>query len=35
MAKVKYIACDIYKRGIDVFIGTPQEFIKWCKNTFN
>ena len=35
MAKVKYIACDIYKRGIDVFIGTPQEFIKWCKDTFN
>lgn len=35
MAKVKYIACDIYKRGINVFIGTPQEFIKWCKDTFN
>jgi len=35
MAKVKYIRCDIYKRGIDVFIGTPEELQKWSKKTFN
>lgn len=35
MAKVKYIPCDIYKRGIDVFIGTPRQLIKWAKNTYN
>jgi hypothetical protein len=35
MAKVKYIDCAIYKRGIYVFIGTPKELISWCKKTFN
>ena len=35
MAKVKYIPCDIYKRGIDIFIGTPGELQKWSKKTFN
>ena len=35
MAKVKYIRCDIYKRGIDIFIGTPEELQKWSKKTFN
>ena len=35
MAKVKYIGCDIYKRGIDVFIGTPKELQKWSKKHFN
>lgn len=35
MAKVKYICCDIYKRGIDVFIGSPEELKEWCKKTFN
>lgn len=35
MAKVKYIECDIYKRGIDVLIGTPEELKKWCEKTYN
>ena len=35
MAKVKYICCDIYKRGINVFIGSPKELRAWCKKTFN
>lgn len=35
MAKVKYIPCDIYKRGISVFIGSPQELILWSKKTYN
>lgn len=35
MAKVKYIRCDIYKRGIYVFIGTPDEFKKWIRSVFN
>jgi hypothetical protein len=35
MAKVKYIRCDIYKRGINVLIGTPEELKKWCEKTYN
>lgn len=35
MAKVKYIPCDIYKRGINVFIGTPDQLIEWAKKTYN
>ena len=35
MAKVKYIRCDIYKRGISVFIGSPEELRAWCKKTYN
>ena len=35
MAKVKYICCDIYKRGITIFIGTPDELKKYCKKTYN
>lgn len=35
MAKVKYIPCDIYKRGIDIFIGSPSELKAWCKQAFN
>lgn len=34
-AKVKYIPCDIYKRGINVFIGTPEQLKEWCKKHFN
>ena len=35
MAKVKYIPCDIYKRGINIFIGTPSQLIEWAKKTYN
>lgn len=35
MAKVKYIPCDIYKRGIHVFIGSPEELIIWSNKTYN
>jgi hypothetical protein len=35
MAKTKYIPCDIYKRGITVFIGNPKELILYCKKTYN
>ena len=35
MAKVKYIRCDIYKRGISVFIGSPEELRAWCQKTYN
>ena len=35
MAKVKYIRCDIYKRGINVLIGTPEELKRWCEKTYN
>lgn len=34
MAKIKYIRCDIYKRGIYIFIGSPQELIAWSEKTF-
>lgn len=34
MTKHKYIDCDIYKRGINVFIGTPDELKEWCRNHF-
>lgn len=34
MTKVKYIRCDIYKRGIFVFIGNSEQFIKWCKKNY-
>ena len=34
MAKVKYIRCDIYKRGINVLIGTPEELKRWCEKTY-
>ena len=34
MAKVKYVRCDIYKRGINVLIGTPEELKKWCEKTY-
>lgn len=35
MPRIKYIPCDIYKRGITIFIGTPKELIAWSKRTFN
>lgn len=35
MAKVKYIRCDIYKRGINIFIGTPEQLIDWAEKTYN
>ena len=34
MAKVKYIPCDIYRRGISVFIGTYDELLQWSKSEF-
>ena len=34
MAKVKYIPCDIYKRGISVFIGSLDEFKTWVENDY-
>lgn len=33
-AKVKYIPCDIYKRGISVFIGTLDQFKAWVKTEY-
>lgn len=35
IAKVKYIPCDIYKRGINIFIGTPSQLIEWARKTYN
>ena len=35
MAQHKYIPCDIYKRGIHVFVGTAEEFGKWMTSYFN
>lgn len=35
MAKAKYIPCDIYKRGITIFIGNESEFKDYCKKTYN
>lgn len=34
MAKVKYIPCDIYKRGISIFIGSLKEFKAWVKKEY-
>ena len=34
MAKVKYIPCDVYKRGVSVFVGTYEELVKWSKEEF-
>ena len=34
MAQHKYIPCDIYKRGIHVFVGTVEEFGKWMPSYF-
>lgn len=33
-ARVKYIPCDIYKRGITVFIGTLDQFKDWVKKDY-
>ena len=35
MAEHKYIPCDIYKRGIHVFIGGLDEFSAWFKGYFD
>lgn len=35
MAKVKYIPCDIYKRGIEIFIGSPKELKEYFKKNYN
>lgn len=35
MAKVKYIPCDIYKRGIEMFIGSPKELKEYCQKNYN
>ena len=34
MAKVKYIPCEIYKRGITVFIGSVQELKRWVQHEY-
>ena len=34
MAKQKYINCDIYKRGVSVFIGSYKEMLAWAKKEF-
>lgn len=34
MAEVKYIPCDIYKRGIWVFVGTLDELKLWVEKEF-
>lgn len=34
MSKVKFIPCDIYKRGVNVFIGEQKEFEAWVKKTY-
>lgn len=34
MAKQKYIPCDIYRRGVTVFIGTYAEMVAWAKKEF-
>ena len=33
-AKVKYIPCDIYKRGIYILIGNGDELLEWAKYVF-
>lgn len=35
MAKVKYIMCDPYKRGIHVFIGSLEELKKWVVKEYD
>ena len=35
MAKVKYIMCDPYKRGIHVFIGSLEELKKWVVDEYH
>lgn len=35
MARSKYIPCDIYKRGITIFIGSPEELKEYCKKQYN
>lgn len=34
MAKCLYIPCDIYKRGINVFVGSLSEFKTWVKKDY-
>ena len=34
MAKHQYIPCDIYKRGIGIFVGTLNEFQEWVAKKF-
>lgn len=33
-AKYKYIPCDIYKRGVFLFIGSLRQFKDWVKEEF-
>lgn len=35
MAKVKYIMCDPYKRGIHVFIGSLEELKEWTVTEYD
>lgn len=35
MARFKYIHCDLYKRGIFIFIGNCEELSKWAKKVYN
>lgn len=34
MARQKYIACDIFKRGVTVFVGTKPELAEWVRKEF-
>ena len=35
MAKYKYIYCDVYKRGVSVFIGDCESLKKWAKKAYD
>ena len=35
MAKVKYVICDPYKRGIHIFIGSLEELKKWVVTEYS
>ena len=34
MAEYKYIPCDIYKRGVSLFVGSYDEMLSWAKKTY-
>lgn len=35
MAKYKYIHCDVFKRGVSIFIGDCDSLRKWAKKFYN
>lgn len=35
MSKYKYIYCDVYKRGVSVFIGDCNSLRNWAKKVYN